>query len=175
MVNTVGLYRAFDEGDFDKINSFVGTQGVNWRTEGDKWNLLHMALLSVSDTPRPDVVQHLIGLGVDVNAKDWRRWTPLHFAARTKNPAVVKLLIDAGAEIDAEDDEGITPFHQSVLGKPRNLEVFEMFLAAGAKTDAVRRYISAIASSDKDAILELLEKHDRTRLGPATGDVALSG
>jgi ankyrin repeat protein len=155
------LSRAVFDGDLKSIDALLAGRDVNLRTEGgDEWNLLHMALLSVSEAPRPEVVRHLIELGVDVNARDRRRWTPLHFAARTKNPAVVKLLIDAGAEIDAENDEEITPLHESVLGKPRNLEVIELFLAAGAKTDAVRKYVNAIASPDKGALLDLLAKYD---------------
>jgi ankyrin repeat protein len=162
MVNTVGLYHAFDEGAFEKINMFVEAHGANWRTEGDKWNLLHMALLSVSESPRPDVVQHLIGFGVDVNARDRRQWTPLHFAARTKNPAVVRLLIEAGADVNAKDDEGITPLHQGLLQYPVNLEMTEMMLAAGAKTDMLRKYVDVVTSPDKDALRNLLAKYDRT-------------
>jgi ankyrin repeat protein len=169
MVDTTALYRAFDECDVERINSFVAAHGVNWVTDGDNWNLLHMALLSVSEAPRADVVRRLIGLGVDVNARDRRRWTPLQFAARSRTPAVVKLLIDAGAQIDAEDDEGITPLHRSVMGKPRNLEAIEQLLAAGARTESARKYIAAIASQDKGALLKLLVKYDRScSVGPAT-------
>ena len=174
MLNTVSLYHAFDEGDFDKINSFVNANGVNWRTEGDKWNLLHMALLSVSEAPRPDVVRHLIELGVEVNAKDWRRWTPLHFAARTNNAAAVKLLIDAGADVNAEDDEGITPVHQNLWKNKLNLEIIEMLLAAGAKqTHNFRKFVNAVALPDKSALLDLLAKYDMTCPRPASGNVGI--
>jgi len=171
MPDTVDLYRAFDEGDFDKINSFAAVHGVNWRTEGDKSNLLHMALLSVSEAPRPDVVRHLIELGVDVNAKNRRRWTPLHFAARTNSAAAVKLLIDAGADVNAEDDEGITPLHQNLWQNPVNLEIIEMLLAAGAKqTHNFRRFVNAVALPEKGALLDLLAKYDRACPSSATGD-----
>ena len=107
---------------------------------------------------------------MDVNARDRRRWTPLHFAARTKNPAVVKLLIEAGADVNAEDDEGITPLHQGLLRYPVNLEMTEMLLAAGANTDALRKYVNVVASPDKGALLDLLAKYDRICSGPASAD-----
>lgn len=170
------LYKAVFDGDCQTIDSLLVGRDVNVKTpEGDDWNLLHMALVGVSQAPNPDVVRHQIQLGVDVNAKDRRRWTPLHFAARTKNPEMVRLLIDAGAEINAEDDEGITPLHQSLLKTPSNLEVIEMFLAADAKTDIVRKYVNVIASPDKGAILDLLAKYDKRRLGLTTQESPKSG
>ena len=134
------LYRAIFDGDCKRIDTLLAEHDVNQRTDcGDNWNLLHIALVSVTKPPRPEVVRHLIELGVDVNARDRRRWTPLHFAARTKNPAVVKLLIEAGADVNAKDDEGITPLHQGLLQHPVNLEMTEMLLAAGAKTEMLRQ------------------------------------
>jgi ankyrin repeat protein len=169
------LYKAVFDGDCDKIDALLAGRDVNIRTQGgDEWNLLHMALLGVTEPPNPDVIRHLIELGVDVNAKDRCRWTPLHFAARgKKNPAVFKLLIDAGADIDAEDDDGITPLHRSVVENPWNLEIVEMLLAAGAKqTPVFRKFINAVADPDKEAMLGLLAEYERTP-GPRAGDAPM--
>jgi uncharacterized protein len=155
------LYRAILDGDCDRLDVLLAGRDVNMRTEYDQWNLLHKAMVSVGEPPNPEVIRHLIGLGVDVNAKDRRRWTPLHFAARTKSAPVVKLLIEAGAELDAEDDEGITPLRQSILCYPWNLEVIELFLAAGAKTERFRKSIEVDGSTDKDAVLALLAKYQK--------------
>jgi ankyrin repeat protein len=164
------LHRAIFDGDCKRIDTLLAGRDANMRSEDcDKWNLLHIALVGVSREPRPEVVRHLIELGVDVNARDRRRWTPLHFAARTKNPAVVKLLIEAGADVNAKDDEGITPLHQSLLKYPVNLEMTEMLLAAGAKTDMLRKYVEVVASPVKDELLDLLAKYDSTYSGPASG------
>jgi ankyrin repeat protein len=165
------LHRAIFDGDCKRIDTLLAGRDVNPKTEGgDDWNLLHMALLSVSTAPSPEVVWHLIKLGVDVNARDRRRWTPLHFAARTKDPAVVRLLIEAGAHVNATDDEGITPLHQGLLKYPVNLEMSEMLLAAGAKPDMLRKYVNVVARPDKDALLGLLAKYDRTCSGSVSGD-----
>jgi uncharacterized protein len=164
------LYRAIFDGDCKKIDALLTGHDVNQKTDsGDNWNLLHMALVTVTTAPSPEVVRHLIELGVDVNARDRRLWTPLHFAARTKNPAVVKLLLEAGADVNATDDEGITPLHQGLLQYPVNLEMTEMLLAAGAKTDMLRKYVEVVASPVKRELVDLLAKYERTCSGPASG------
>jgi ankyrin repeat protein len=164
------LYRAIYDGDCKRIDALLTGRDVNQRTgSGDSWNLLHIALVSVTTSPSREAVEHLIELGVDVNARDRRQWTPLHFAARTKNPAVVKLLLEAGADVNATDDEGITPLHQGLLQHPVNLEITKMLLAAGAKTDMLRKYVEVVVSPVKRELIDLLAKYDRTWSGPASG------
>ena len=160
------MYDAIYDSDCEKIDALVGAGlSVDTRVEGDDWNFLHMALVSVTIPPDPNVVRHLIGLGVDVNARDRSMWTPLHFAVRTKNSTVVKMLVDAGAEVDSVNDEGITPLHQCLLKQSCNLDVVEMLLAAGADPDndrgggTVRNYANAVSRPETGAILELLDKY----------------
>ena len=55
------LYRAIIDGDCERIDALLAGRDPNLRTEDtDKWNLLHLALVSVSRAPRPEVVRHLI-------------------------------------------------------------------------------------------------------------------
>jgi uncharacterized protein len=171
------LYNAVFEGDCARIDALLAGRDVNIKTDdSDKWNLLHMALLSVREAPRPDVVQHLIELGVDVNARDRRRWTPLHFAARANSAAAVKLLIDAGADVNAQDDEGVTPLHQHVWQNHPNLELIEMLLKGGAnQTDNFRKFVNAVALPNKGALLDLLAKYDVNYFRSATEDAPDSG
>lgn len=72
------------------------------------------------------------------------------------------MLIKAGADVNAKDDEGITPLHQGLLQYPVNVQMTEMLLAAGAETNALRKYVNVVASPDKDALLGLLAKYDKT-------------
>jgi ankyrin repeat protein len=48
-------------------------------------------------------------VGIDINAKDGRSWTPLKWAAKGGHEIVVRLLLDRGAHIDAADNTGWTP------------------------------------------------------------------
>jgi uncharacterized protein len=136
---------------------------VNFRSDGDKWNMLHMALVSVTTPPDPHVIRHLIEIGVGVNAKDRCAWTPLHFAVRTKSGPVVKMLIDAGAEPNHMNDDGLTPLHQSFLRRTHDLEMIEALLRAGADPDyrgsASRKFLATVACTDKPEVQALLEKY----------------
>ena len=163
------LYQAVYDGDCQKIDALLAGHDVNIKSEWDKWNLLHIALDRLIKPANPDVIRQLIELGVDVNAKDRCGWTPLHFAARTKCPAAdqnrfiacIKLMIDAGADVNAKDDEGVTPLHRSVFTYPWNLELMEVFFAAGAKpTDMFRNFMNVVACPDKNKVLDLLAKYD---------------
>ena len=63
-------------------------------------------LSQVSALGRLDLVNKLIGKGIDVNVdKEWG-CAPLHAAARAGHLAVVQRLIAAGADVDAEDCDG---------------------------------------------------------------------
>ena len=43
--------------------------------------------------------------GADINAFDYNKWTPLHWAARYNNNVdVLKLLIEKGADVNSFDD-----------------------------------------------------------------------
>jgi ankyrin repeat protein len=162
------ILNAIFEGDCKKIDALLAGRDVNAGTAQD--NLLRAALIGLTDAPNPNVVQHLINLGVNVNSKDYRGWTPLHFAARTKSPAAdptlstacVKLLLEAGANVNAKDDEGLTPLHQSLAVHPVNQELIEILLAAGAERDILRKFVNVVASPDINVMRDLLHKYDRS-------------
>jgi ankyrin repeat protein len=160
------IYDAIYDGDIEKLDSLIAAGvGANVCFGTDKWNLLHLALVSVMVSPNPKIVAHLIGLGTNVNARDWRLWTPLHFAVRTGSSRVVKMLIEAGAEVDSPNDEGVTPLHLCLIKPPCNLEIVDMLLAAGASpykdhgAGTVRNYAKTIAAPDIAGVLQLFDKH----------------
>lgn len=153
-------------GDIQNLDALI-SQGINVSTRfgTDKWNLLHLALVSLTVPPNPKVVRHLIDLGVDVDARDWRLWTPLHFAVRTGNREVVRMLIEGGAHIDLPNDEGITPLHLCFTKLPFNLDIVETLLRAGSNpykdygAGTVCTYVKAISAPDADRALSLMDKY----------------
>ena len=162
--------RAIFDGNIEKFDALVreGRVDAHAITAVDHWNLLHRALVSVTNPPKPEIIQRLIGLGVDVNARDRYGNTPLHYAAREKVPEVIKLLLDAGAEIDPVNRDGLTPLRLMLSSKPVNLKAVGLFLARGADVDqkveggaTVKEYARVISHGDNAGIIELFNKYSK--------------
>ena len=75
---------------------------------------LHLAAKSCFDAT---AISALLDGGADLEAKDWRGQTALHYAAQNSRAAAVSALVDAGANVNAEDREGGTPLHWAAFSK----------------------------------------------------------
>ncbi|MBC6415998.1 MAG: ankyrin repeat domain-containing protein [Bdellovibrionales bacterium] len=81
-------------------------------------------------------IENLIALGFDVNERDDRGQTPLHYASRYGIlNKVVKALLKAGAEVNATDKNGYTPLHITSLYGSDNLDVMKTLLEAKAEVN----------------------------------------
>ena len=69
-----------------------------------------------------------LAAGADVNARDYRGNTRLHFAA-WYNAEAVPILIEAGADVNARDDRSNTPLH---FAAQNNAEAVPILIEAGA-------------------------------------------
>ena len=133
-MNTDAIYEAIFDGDCQKLCTLVDKIGADFQLANDKWNLLHMALISLMETPEPRVVQHLVDLGVDINGRDCYLNTPLHYASRNKNVEIMKILLDAGSEVDPVNQDMITPLRMT-LSKPYNYDAIKLLLEKGANAN----------------------------------------
>jgi ankyrin repeat protein len=70
-----------------------------------RWNLLHHAAIFGSEI----VTRRCLDLKAEVDARDYKERTALHFAASYGHLSVVKMLVSAGASIEAADMDGWTP------------------------------------------------------------------
>lgn len=83
----------------------------------------------------PDIVQYLIDLGANVNARTKRyqftigRYTPLHVAIQ--KPENLRVLIAAEADINIKDASGNTPLHWATFNIKR-VESLNILLEYGA-------------------------------------------
>ena len=112
------------------------------------------------------VVKQHLAAGADVNAKNKKGMTPLHFAIYKDNSEIVELLIDKGADVNAMATDGRTPLHSAaIMGRK---EIAELLIAKGADVNAkggaagltpLDVAIFGSIGSKKTDLAELLRKH----------------
>ncbi len=87
----------------------------------------------------PDTALALLRTGADVNARDARAQSALHYAARIKgNTALVALLLAHDANVNAADSLGMTPLHLAVSSHAT--DVVKTLIAAKADVNALTNY-----------------------------------
>jgi cytohesin len=76
-------------------------------------------------------VQAQLDAGVDVNARDNHKWTPLTHAAQFGHKDIADLLISKGADVNAKEAKNqITPLHWAAWRGRK--EIAELLIAKGA-------------------------------------------
>lgn len=165
--SSIDVQRCLRRGDVKKLDSLVESGlDIHETSKDDDWNLLHRALVSVNRKTSPEIVNYLIDKGVNVNARDIRLWTPLHFAARQKNVGAMNALLGGGAEVDPVNDEGVTPLRLTLMSRPLEKAATELLLMAGAdpqhelRGNSVREYAETVVHGDDADILELFRQAD---------------
>ncbi|KAF4550005.1 Hypothetical protein D9617_19g103100 [Elsinoe fawcettii] len=78
--------------------------------------LAEFALLMGCKLGRDQLVQHLLGVGVDPNVATESGVTVLHVATMLQHPSTVQLLLDSGADVDTPSPNGYTALHLAVQG-----------------------------------------------------------
>lgn len=90
-------------------------------------------------------VKVLLDTGVEINARDDSKQTPLHLAARKRYPeteierneanqAIIKLLLESGADINTYDEQNLTAFHHTAT-MSGEVAVIKIFLDHGCDID----------------------------------------
>jgi ankyrin repeat protein len=112
--------------------------------------LLHTAAAQVAESNSGTpccvpVMQYLLTMGLDVNAQQQSKMTPLNTAAQYGNAEAAQLLLDYGADPTIPDAGSYTPLHTAVADSAQNLPLLQCLLSCS------RVDINAIASSTKTA------------------------
>jgi len=137
---------------------------VNERTGSDRWNLLHLSLVPLTENAKPEVLQTLAQHGVDVNAVDSSGFRPIHYAARKNDADAIRCLLELGADPNAINEEGSTPLQLCLWGSSTSNAAVESLLEHGADPDigingSARKLVQNSAASDRDSILALMDKY----------------
>lgn len=76
----------------------------------------------------------LLEQGVDVNARNARGSTALHFAALAGHAEIARVLIDTGASLDSKDEVGMAPLH--LAARAGQAQLVELLIDEGAEVEA---------------------------------------
>ncbi|MDE0011882.1 MAG: ankyrin repeat domain-containing protein [Candidatus Poribacteria bacterium] len=84
----------------------------------------------------PDKVQRLLALGADIDVRNYKGKTALHYAAKAGFLKIINLLIERGAPLNATDNDGETPLFDAIRSTIKDSEkqraALEALLVAGA-------------------------------------------
>ena len=91
----------------------------------------------------PDEIQHLLALGADIDIRNYKGKTGLHYAAKAGFLNVIHLLIENGADLDAPDNDGETPLFEAIRSTIKSREkqraAVEALLSKGANPNVKNR------------------------------------
>ena len=86
---------------------------------------------SIDSLSLSKIARLLLEHGADVNARNYRRSTPLHIAVEDGRVEVVQVLLEYGADVGAEDENGRTALQ--VVSNKRRDEIVKLLSEHGAR------------------------------------------
>ena len=114
----IAVVRAASEGHLQLVKFLYGQDiSINKKVRPTESTALHASVQS-NDV---NVVEFLVSVGANINARDDKGNTPLHYATMSKHVELVQVLVDSDADISLENDEGQTPLDLAI--KHNSLDV----------------------------------------------------
>ena len=123
------LFAAAEKGDFKTIkNLLTKYPDMKDARRNGGWTLLHMAFGS------REMVEYLIEIGADIEARSDGQWTPLHSQAYSGHKDGVELLLEHGADIEAKHAYDLTPLLNSI--RWNRVEAARLLVERGANVNS---------------------------------------
>lgn len=148
------MVRHASAGNLDKVRKYIkrGAQ-VNFKTKRKHETALHEA----AEKGHQRVIEYLLFLGADVNAKSKKGETPLHKAATNGDVEMVGVFLKRGAQINAQDKKGRTPLMKAAHKSKK--QVVKMLLDAGADTKIQNKKGQTARNYSRGDISQMLEEY----------------
>ena len=119
----------------------------------------------------PDKVQRLLDLGADIDVRNYKGKTALHYAAKAGFLKVIELLMEKGATVDAADTNGETPLFEAIRSTIKDGEkqraAIEALLSNGANPNlrnqkglTALQVAKRMRRTDRDKVVELLQRYN---------------
>ena len=112
-------------------------------------------LLAAISSKDFEKVKYEIEQGVDVNAADSYRWTPLHWAFKNGTLEIIKLLIENGADVNAATSSRTTVLMKAAYDD--QLEEAKLLIENGANLNAVDERGQTALIHASDVSLEIVK------------------
>ena len=128
LAEPLSLHAVVAKGDFENARKLV-EQGadVEAKDPGTGASVLHYAVMRGN----PEILQFLLGRGVDVNSRTRNGTTPLHTAVLYNRYEVAEMLLNKGADVGAKSTSGATPL--AIATAAKNRTIAELLRKRGAQ------------------------------------------
>ncbi|EAX95716.1 ankyrin repeat protein, putative [Trichomonas vaginalis G3] len=130
-INTCFIYSPLFQ--IQSLCEYLLSQGVDFRSKDEA----RSALLNALGSNRLELVNLLISLGIDINAKNTFGETPFLFAVGHSSIDIIKLLIAHGVDINAKNEFDFYPIHAAV--RRQSTEIVELLILHGANINVKNR------------------------------------
>lgn len=121
---------------------------------------INRRLVYASQDSNVEEIKQILADEVDVNVRDDKNWTPLHWASTGNNLDAVRLLLENGADPNAKNEFGYTPLHMACAHG--HMQVARLLIEAGADPNTraqSRTPLHLACSNGRPAIVRLLLSH----------------
>ena len=164
--------RILDDGsEMSELLKSYGVPPKDINAQGDMgWPML-VYVCRGDNREHPEEILRLLELGADINVRNYKGKTGLHYAAKAGFLNVINLLIEKGAALDATDNNGETPLFDAIRSTIKDGEkqraAIEALLVKGANPNFKNgkgltplQIAKRMRRADAGRIVELLRQYD---------------
>ena len=159
-----------DDSEMSKLLKSHGAPPKDINDPGDMgWPML-VYVCRGDNREHPEEIQRLLELGADIDVRNYKGKTGLHYAAKAGFLKVINLLIENRATVDATDNDGETPLFEAIRSTIKDSEkqraALEALLVKGANPNVKNRkgetplqIAKRMRRADAGRIVELLQSY----------------